>query len=328
MSRADDDSQQIASPEAPSTAPLEGAKELAPLPDLGVIGAAAEDADAATSDASAKDGDRESHSTRDRLTSRTREARPRKKRGGLIAAIVLLVLLISIIGAAVGGLAYLRWYANDDALDFQGRWYVAGTDTPIEISADAIQLTDSVSYRYKLNTQDKTITLTIGNMTGYGSYRFSLDRTQLVIFDGRTDPNAILEADVRWMAQALYDKLMDETNDVTAGIRRNRTLLTREPNMQLTPVAPTADDASSASSTDSEGPHTVWSAEEWLNRENGEGGDSTSDSGSSGATSSSNTSSNANDVDSLFQGINDLPAGDTMEPGNTSDQTSAEGTTP
>ena len=219
----------------------------------------------------------------------------------------------------MGGIAYLRWYANDDALDFQGTWYVAGTETPIEISADSIRLTESVAYRYKLNTRDKTITLTIGDMTGHGSYRFSLDRTQLVIFDGQADPNVILEADVRWLVQALYDDFMEEPNDVTAGIRRNRTLLTREPNtLPVSTTGPTgADDAASSDDDRSEGPHTVWSADEWLNGGSGDGENAT-DHGtvndadaSDGSTGTSNTASNANDVGSLLQGINDLPANDT-----------------
>ena len=314
MNPADDDSQQIASPEeAPSTAPLDEAEGFAALPELNVIGAAAEAMDGSTSDDSEEDSGKKSRRTRDRLSSRTREARPRKKRGPLIAAIILLVLLLAAVGCAIGGIAYLRWYANDDALDFQGTWYVAGTDTPIEITADAIQLTDSVAYRYKLNTHDKTITLTLGNMTGYGSYRFSLDRTQLVIFDGQADPNTIMEADVRWLVQALYDDLMDEPNDVTTGIRRNRTLLTREPNMLADPSTSTNTDDSGSSSDESEGPHTVWSAEEWLNRENGSDGSAESGSGTAG---SSNTASNANDVGSLLQGINDLPAEDASSPEN------------
>lgn len=312
MRPADDDSQTIAAPdEAPETAPLEGAEELAPLPELEVIGAAVETADDAADDTEAQSKEKP-RSARERLNSRTREARPRKKRGPLIAAILLLILLIAAIGTAVGGIAYLRWYANDDALDFQGTWYVAGTETPIEITADSIQLTESVAYRYKLNTHDKTITLTLGNMTGHGSYRFSLDRTQLVIFDGQSDPNTILEADVRWLVKALYDDFMEEENDVTTGIRRNRTLLTREPNTSPLSAASTNSESpsSASSSAGSEEPHTVWSAEEWLSREN----ESSDDSGNADSAGASSTASDVNDVDSLLQGINDLPANDATAP--------------
>lgn len=330
MRPADDDSQQIASPEAPATSPFEGAEDSAPLPELEVIGAAAETAD---DDDPAKNAAEKPLSARGRLNTRTRESRPRKKRGGLIAAIILLVLLIAAVGAAIGGIAYLRWYANDDALDFQGTWYVAGTETPIEITADSIRLTDSVAYRYKLNTHDKTITLALGNMTGHGSYRFSLDRSQLVIFDGQADPNTILEADVRWLVQALYDDLMDEPNDVTTGIRRNRTLLTREPNTLPISSTSTNADSPAASPGDSEAPHTVWSAEEWLNggsdsgsSDDGSGADSAGNDADSAGTT--NTASNANDVDSLLQGINDLPADDTAAPQGNTDQSTPEGVTP
>lgn len=309
MHPADDDSQQIASPEAPVTSPIEGEEGSVSLPELEVIGAAAKEADG---EDPAKNTDEKPLSARERLSSRAREARPRKKRGSLIAAIILLLLLIAAIGTAIGGIAYLRWYANDDALDFQGTWYVAGTETPIEITADSIQLTESVAYRYKLNTHDKTITLTLGNMTGHGSYRFSLDRSELVIFDGQSDPDVILEADVRWLVQALYDDLMDEPNDVTTGIRRNRTLLTREPNtLPASSTTSTGADSSATPSDDSEGPHTVWSAEDWLN---GDGDNEDGAGNDADFAGSPNTASDANDVDSLLQGINDLPASDVAGP--------------
>ena len=319
MSSADDDSQQIASPEAVDSAPSEGTEDVASLPELAVIGAAAEEARSAeTPDSEAsKSSETEQVSARDRLNSRNsrkREERPRKKRGGVIALVVIIVILLGAIGSAIGGLAYLYWYANDDALDFQGTWYVAGTDTPIEITADSIQLTESVAYRYKLNTRDKTITLTLGNMTGYGSYRFSLDRDQLVIFDGRADANAVLESNVRWLIQALFDQMQNDPNDVTSGIRRNRTLLTREPNTFPVYADTSTSTDAPASSSDSDQatePQTVWSAEDWMNNSASDG-----ESDAAGSSTGSSTTSNANDVGSLLDGINDLPANDTVPASN------------
>lgn len=318
MSSPEDESQQTTAPEASSSAPLEGAETTVPLSD-----SAAEDTSAANAEggtnaddgttvlegapdatASTEDANKKPRSASERLKSRTREGRPRKKRGGFIALLVMVLLLLGIIGSAVGGFAYLYWFANDDALDFEGTWYVAGTETPIEITADTIRLTDSVAYHYKLNTQDKTIALTLGNMTGYGSYRFSLDRSQLVIFDGQADPQAVLETDIRWLVKAWFDELQNKQNDVTSGIRRNRTLLTREPG-----ALPISENGSSSSSQtpdssvpsdEPEEPQTVWSAEEWLN--------SSEENGSASDSSGGSYSSDVNDVNSLLEGINDLPA--------------------
>ena len=49
---------------------------------------------------------------------------------------------------------------------------------------ETIKLTEDVSWSYKLDTDAKTISYTFGNMEGSGRYRFSLDRSQLVISDG------------------------------------------------------------------------------------------------------------------------------------------------
>ena len=52
------------------------------------------------------------------------------------------------------------------------------------IDGETIKLTEDVSWSYKLDTDAKTISYTFGNMEGSGRYRFSLDRSQLVISDG------------------------------------------------------------------------------------------------------------------------------------------------
>ncbi|MEE0705692.1 MAG: hypothetical protein UCH28_04835, partial [Adlercreutzia sp.] len=75
---------------------------------------------------------------------------PRRRWPVALIAVVLVVVLV--VGLVVGGFSYVRWFAHDDAADIQGTWYLAGTDTPIEIAADRIHLTDDVSYPYTLNT--------------------------------------------------------------------------------------------------------------------------------------------------------------------------------
>ncbi len=280
---------------------------LEELPPLAVIGAAQ-----AAEDGTRPDGDDKKagkRSARERLTSRKREAKPQKRRAGLVVGIVFLLLLLAVVAAAVSGFVWLRWYAHDDHADFQGTWYVSGSETPIEITADTIVLTDAVSYRYGLNTQDKTIEFTIGNMAGYGSYRFSLDRQELVIFDGRTTADAVLNADVRWLAQALLDEVTDERNDLTGGIRRNLTFLTREPLSDLDVLALNGAPSDASSSTSSsgstgsgsssggEGSQPVWSAEQWLNEQEG----------------APSTIGGPDEADSIFDNINDLPADDASD---------------
>ncbi len=295
---------------------------LPTLPELAVIGAAQESAaqEPAAQEPTGAPAEKPNGKTsekaaekphertaRERLTSRERQAKPRKHRAGLVVGIVLLALLLAVVGTAVGGFVWLRWYAHDDAADFQGTWYVAGTDAPIEISADAIQLTDTVSYRYRLNTHDKTIEFAIGDMTGYGSYRFSLDRAQLVIFDGRAEADAVLKADIRWLVQALADEATDERNDLTGGVHRNITLLVRDPSTSIDALdatsgrtdanagASSSDDTGNASAdngaspTDGDAAQPVWSADEWLDSQN------------------PSSSSSTDDVGSLLENISDLP---------------------
>ena len=104
----------------------------------------------------------------------------RKRRHPVRVAVVsVVIVVVLLVGAAAGGFAWLRWFSEDDAADFAGTWYLAGTATPITITEDRIQLTDDVSYRYALNDQDKTFELSFGNLKGGGRYRFSLDRNQL-----------------------------------------------------------------------------------------------------------------------------------------------------
>lgn len=115
----------------------------------------------------------------------------------------MLAVLVVILVAAVASFSVFRWIASDDTQDFQGTWYVAGTDTPVVITEDRIQLNDEVSYWYELNTDSKTITFTFGNLEGEGCYRFSLDKQQLVVVDGTYGWWDTLISDAEWTIGAL-----------------------------------------------------------------------------------------------------------------------------
>ena len=85
---------------------------------------------------------------------------------------------------ALAGLSWDRWARFDDAADFQGVWYAAGTSTAVSVDAETIELTADVSYRYVLDPVAKTVSYTFGKNEGEGRYWFAADRTRLVIVDG------------------------------------------------------------------------------------------------------------------------------------------------
>ena len=96
----------------------------------------------------------------------------------------LALAVLAIIVVVVSVFSWGRWLRYDDAADFQGMWYANGTTSIITVDGEKIHLTDDVAYNYTLDTGAKTITFTFGQMEGHGRYRFSVDRSELVIIDG------------------------------------------------------------------------------------------------------------------------------------------------
>ena len=96
----------------------------------------------------------------------------------------LALTVLAIIVVAVSVFSWGRWLRYDDAADFQGMWYANGTTSIVTVDGEKIHLTDDVAYNYTLDTGAKTITFTFGQMEGHGRYRFSVDRSELVITDG------------------------------------------------------------------------------------------------------------------------------------------------
>ena len=160
-----------------------------------------------------------------------RAARNPRKRRRVVRVIVVTVLVLALVafGAAAAGFTWLRWYSADDAADFQGTWYLAGTATPITITEDRIRLTDDVSYHYTLDPETKTFELTFGNLVGGGRYRFSLDRQELALVDGRFDGSDTLESDLSWTLRALVEEIQGNALSPEAAMDAGVTLLTRAP---------------------------------------------------------------------------------------------------
>ena len=153
----------------------------------------------------------------------------RKRRHPVRVAVVsVVIVVVLLVGAAAGGFAWLRWFSEDDAADFTGTWYLAGTTAPIAITEDRIQLTDDVSYRYALNDQDKTFELSFGNLKGGGRYRFSLDRNQLALVDGDFSAADTLGDDITWTLRALTESAQGRVL-APGEAARGVTLLSRTP---------------------------------------------------------------------------------------------------
>lgn len=143
--------------------------------------------------------------------------------------VVFGVLVVALV-AVIGGFSCFRWLLNDDASDFQGTWYVAGTDAPISISADAIALNGEVSYGYTLDASTKTVAFTFSDLSGAGHYRFSLDRQYLAIMDGSFGWWDTLSDDFGWTANALI--LSAQGQQASPAGAENVTLLSRTPASQ------------------------------------------------------------------------------------------------
>lgn len=98
--------------------------------------------------------------------------------------VVAVLVAIAVVVVTVGSFSWGRWLRYDDAADFQGAWYANGTTSLVTVDDQEIHLTSDVAYGYTLDTRAKTITFTFGDLQGQGRYRFSADRSELVITDG------------------------------------------------------------------------------------------------------------------------------------------------
>lgn len=143
----------------------------------------------------------------DSAAVRSRTARPFWQKWPFIVSCVVVVALLAVVGAV----SWDRWLRYDDAADFQGVWYADGTNTLITISADEIVLSSDVAYTYALDTGAKTLAFTFGTMEGQGRYRFSADRSQLVITDGAGYTwSSTLSDDLGWALDGLVRSIQGQ----------------------------------------------------------------------------------------------------------------------
>lgn len=308
-----DDAPSAPEPSSPTRRSVAGKRRAsASLPASDASASSPDDAaagSAADADGGKKKGKKRTSKRRDRR-QRRKEAKAAKRaqmttaqrvlRAMRLLLVTVAIIAVVVVGAVAGGISYHRWYAYDDALDIQGTWYVSGTDTPIEVTADTIVLTDDVAYRYHLDPSSKTITFSFGGLSGQGHYRFSLDRQYLVIFDGEYNWEQSLSTDVSWLIRALADHVLENPNDLAQGAFYNVTLLSR---------SSAEDSAVSASVVATpEGPRVVWSAAD-ADGSSGDGDGSGAEAGDGGAQDGAAAPSGASDVDSLLGNLSDRPAG-------------------
>ena len=121
----------------------------------------------------------------------------------IIAGSIFTLFIIACIALGVH-----RWCIYDDAQDIQGTWYIYNTKATVPIGQSTIGLSQDTEYNYTIDTQAKTITYSIGNLSGTSHYRFSLDRTQIALIeDGEKVFTATLFDDLSWWASSLSDYL-------------------------------------------------------------------------------------------------------------------------
>lgn len=140
-----------------------------------------------------------------------------KPRGAWRVVRIALLAVACAVVVACGAFSAYRWLYGNDVTDFQGTWYVEGTDTPIAIAESSITLKDDVTYSYELDAGAKTLSFTFGNLQGEGRYRFSLDRTQLAVVDGKFGWWDTLASDFSWTLGALVAAVQGDQASPAAG---------------------------------------------------------------------------------------------------------------
>lgn len=129
-------------------------------------------------------------------SSRKRATAKKHRRWPLYVVLGVVALLLVVVAA----FSWDRWLRYDDALDFKGEWQPSGSTAVIVVDGESIKLTSDVAYTYELDPTAKTISFTFGNLSGAGRYRFSADRTQLVVTEGNSYSSlSTLFEDIAWM---------------------------------------------------------------------------------------------------------------------------------
>lgn len=176
-------------------------------------------------------------------------AKPLWRKPPFIAAASVLAVVLALVGAV----SWDQWLRYNDAADFQGMWYPDGSSASIQIDGSTIRLSSDVSYSYELDTTAKTIRYTFGPMSGEGRYRFSLDRTQLVITDGEAPSwSTTLFDDLGWKLSQFVASVQGQAPE-RAHASDGVTVFDREPSIDIASVPKTGALSSGGTGSSSEG---------------------------------------------------------------------------
>ena len=172
---------------------------------------------------------RASDSSRSGRAGASPSKRAKKPRSPARIALSVAIGVFAAFVVACIALAVDRWWVHDDAQDIQGTWYIYDTEVAIPIGPDTIGISEDAVYEYTIDTQAKTVTYRIGNLTGTSHYRFSSDRSQIALIeDGKKVFTATLFDDISWwftsLANAISGKLV-----LPGPLQNNVIMLTRTP---------------------------------------------------------------------------------------------------
>lgn len=114
------------------------------------------------------------------------------------AAKFTLVTVLLTLAVAVGLFSWDRWFRYDDALDFQGQWIYAAdaTEVSVNIDADEIRIADEVSYAYEVDPWSKTVSFRFSDLEGGANYRFTEDRSMIVMCENAPERDWFTEIEV------------------------------------------------------------------------------------------------------------------------------------
>ena len=178
--------------------------------------------------------------------------RAKKPRSPARIALSVAIGVFAAFVVACIALAVDRWWVHDDAQDIQGTWYIYDTEVAIPIGPDTIGISEDAVYEYTIDTQAKTVTYRIGNLTGTCHYRFSSDRSQIALIeDGKKVFTATLFDDISWwftsLANAISGKLV-----LPGPLQSNVIMLTRTPLLMDAQQGTTQEEAAQEESSVSE----------------------------------------------------------------------------
>ena len=178
--------------------------------------------------------------------------RAKKPRSPARIALSVAIGVFAAFVVACIALAVDRWWVHDDAQDIQGTWYIYDTEVAIPIGPDTIGISEDAVYEYTIDTQAKTVTYRIGNLTGTSHYRFSSDRSQIALIeDGKKVFTATLFDDISWwftsLANAISGKLV-----LPGPLQSNVIMLTRTPLLMDAQQGTTQEEAAQEESSVSE----------------------------------------------------------------------------